>query len=324
MIAIRTESLTKYYGKNRGISKVDLSVQEGEFFGFIGPNGAGKSTTIRTLLGLISADSGTAEVLGCPVTHRPPSGKQRHGGEKLSAKKALPALLSRVGYMPSEAFFYGGMRVRDILRLSAGLRKRDCREEAESLCKRLELDPSRKAEELSLGNRKKVSIVCALQHRPDLYILDEPTSGLDPLIQREFFSLLKERNQEGTTVFFSSHVLAEVQRYCGRAAIIREGKIIACDRIDNLGHTGAKRISLQTPDNPAILKSLSGEGSDGSLQLPGIRDLQVSTEGVAFLYSGDMQSLLRTLSELPIADLTIAEPDLEEVFLHYYENRPSA
>ena len=172
MKAIKTDGLTKYYGKHRGIEGISLSVDEGDFFGFIGPNGAGKSTTIRTLMGLLSPTGGTAEIFGMDVC------------------KNKTGILSEVGYLPSEAVFYGGMRVRDILRLSADLHKKDCTEEAKRLCERLELDPSRKIDELSLGNRKKVGIVCAMQHRPRLYVLDEPTSGLDPLMQREFYSLL--------------------------------------------------------------------------------------------------------------------------------------
>ncbi len=171
MNAIEIQKLTKYYGKHRGIVDLSLSVADGEFFGFIGPNGAGKSTTIRTLLGLIHADSGSAGIFGKDIsTHK-------------------DDILSQIGYLPSEAVFYSGMRVRDVIRLSADLRKTDCQKEAHMLCDRLSLDTSKKVEELSFGNRKKVGIVCALQCRPRLCILDEPTSGLDPLMQREFFSI---------------------------------------------------------------------------------------------------------------------------------------
>ena len=205
---IRIMHLTKNYGKARGVTDLTLHVPAGSCFGFIGPNGAGKSTTIRTLLGLISPTSGSAEVLG------------------LDCVKDRPAILAQVGYMPSEAMFYPDMRVSEVIRLSAGLRKRDCREEAGALCEALELNVRKRIRELSLGNRKKVSIVCAMQHRPRLYVLDEPTSGLDPLVQRAFWSQLEERRREGATVFLSSHVLYEVQRYCDRAAIIREGRLV--------------------------------------------------------------------------------------------------
>lgn len=286
MKAIQTNSLTKYYGKSRGIIDVNLSVEEGDFYGFIGPNGAGKSTTIRTLLGLISATSGSATVFGRDIT------------------KNKQELLASIGYLPSEAMFYNGMKVRDILKLSAAMRKRDCTEEAEKLCSRLELDTSRRIEELSLGNRKKVSIVCAMQHNPGLYILDEPTSGLDPLMQREFYALLKEKNEKGATVFLSSHVLSEVQKYCRHAAVIREGRILITDSVENLSHTGAKRVTLR--------------GVSMLPELPDIRDIKRENDTVSFLYSGSPRVLLKQLSLLSFDDITIAEPDLEEVFLHYY------
>ena len=221
MYAIQTTNLTKYYGKSRGIVDLNLEVKKGEFFGFIGPNGAGKSTCIRTLLGLIQCSSGSATVLG------------------LDIQQDKTEILKRVGYMPSETRFYAGMRVKDVLKLSADLRGQNCDDEAQRLCERLQLDMNKKVEELSFGNKKKVAIVCALQHKPELLILDEPTSGLDPLMQREFFQILQERNAEGTTIFLSSHILAEVQRNCTRAGIIREGRLIACDSVEALSQTKA-------------------------------------------------------------------------------------
>lgn len=209
MEAIRTEGLTKFYGKARGVIDLDLKVEQGDFFGFIGPNGAGKSTTIRTLLGLLRPTSGRGEVLGWDIT--------RNTGE----------ILARVGYLPSETVFYPGMRVRELLRFSAGLRRQNCNREAERLCERLAMDPTRRVEELSLGNRKKVGIVCALQHKPELLILDEPTSGLDPLMQREFFTILREYHKAGTTIFLSSHVLSEIRRNCSKALVVREGRAAA-------------------------------------------------------------------------------------------------
>ena len=287
MNVIKTENLTKYYGKSRGIIELNLAVEQGEFFGFIGPNGAGKSTTIRTLLGLIAPTSGSAMIFGKDVT------------------KEKESILRDVGYLPSEALFYQGMKVKDVLKLSADLRKKDCKAEAKLLCDRLQLDTSRKIDELSFGNRKKVAIVCALQHRPGLLVLDEPTSGLDPLMQKEFFDILQERNKEGTTIFLSSHILSEIQRNCTRAAIIRDGKIIACDSVDALSKTSAKRITVH--------------GKIDLEELCGIRDRKDTEDSVSFLYSGDMNSLLRALSSGNVDDLTITEPDLEEVFLHYYE-----
>lgn len=287
MHAIEIHSLKKYYGKNRGIDEISLTVEQGEFFGFIGPNGAGKSTTIRTLLGLIRPTGGSARILG------------------LDSKEDQKKILALTGYLPSEAVFYPGMRVRDVLKLSADLRKKDCRAEAFRLCERLQLDPSRKVDELSFGNRKKAAIICALQHDPQLLILDEPTSGLDPLMQKEFFEILRERNAAGTTVFLSSHILSEIQRNCTRAAIIREGKVIACDHVEALARTSAKRVNLH---GRATLEKLSG-----------VKDLQQTEDTANFLYSGKIRDLLDVLSRGEIHDLSISEPDLEEIFLHYYE-----
>ncbi len=284
---IKTTKLTKYYGKARGILDLDLTVAQGEFFGFIGPNGAGKSTTIRTLLGLIAPTSGSAMIRGKDIT------------------KEKESILQNIGYLPSEALFYQGMKVKDVLKLSADLRKKDCTAESQMLCERLQLDTARKIDELSFGNRKKVGIVCALQHRPDLLVLDEPTGGLDPLMQKEFFDILRERNKEGATIFLSSHVLSEIQRNCTRAAIIRDGRIIACSSVDDLSKTSAKRITVHGTVN---LEHMSG-----------VRDRKDTEASVSFLYSGDMNSLIRTLSAGQVNDLTVTEPDLEEVFLHYYE-----
>lgn len=288
MHAIKTVSLTKYYGKHRGISDVSLTVDEGEFFGFIGPNGAGKSTSIRALLGLIRPSSGSAEIFGKSI----PSCKA--------------AILSEIGYLPSEAVFYAGMRVWDVIQLSAKLRKADCLAHAQKLCERLCLDTSKKIRELSFGNRKKVGIVCALQASPRLCILDEPTSGLDPFMQQEFFTILKEMHAQGMTIFLSSHILPEIQKNCTQAAIIREGRIIACGSIESLSQASAKRIHVQGNINLGMLTGCQDIHQDGS--------------GVSFLYSGDMDHLIQALSRQHITDLSICEPDLEEIFLHYYES----
>lgn len=286
MNVIETKNLTKFYGKTRGIKNLNLTVKEGEFFGFIGPNGAGKSTAIRTLMGLIAPTSGEASVLGLPL------GQCRE-------------YLRDVGYLPSEAAFYNDMKVRELISYSAKLRGIDCSSEADRLCSCLELDTSKRIDSLSLGNRKKVGIVCAMQHRPKLYIMDEPTSGLDPLMQKEFFRLLRQRQQEGATVFFSSHVLSEVQHNCTRAAIIREGSIVAEGSIDELSGTSAKRVVLHgVKEIPA--------GIDG-------RSVVSGDDSVSFLYQGDIKLLLRELSSLPVKDVNISDPELEEIFMHYYQ-----
>lgn len=287
MKIIETEHLSKYYGKIKGIDDVNLSVDAGDFYGFIGPNGAGKSTTIRTLLGFIKPTSGQALIFGKDIG------------------KFSVDIRSDVGYLPSETDFYKGMHVKDVIALSAKLRKKDCSQEAKFLCDRLSLDVEKKADQLSFGNRKKLGIVCAFQHRPSLYILDEPTSGLDPLIQREFFDLLKERNAKGATVFLSSHVLSEIQKHCRKAAIIRQGKIVASGNVESLSKANAKRVTIH--------------GASDIPSLEGIKDIQNGLDHISFLYSGELKLLLRELASLDLSDVTIAEPDLEEVFMHYYE-----
>lgn len=286
MFAIETERLTKYYGEVCGIKELDLCVKEGDFFGFIGPNGAGKSTTIRTLLGFISPSGGSARIFGKDIL--------KHRTE----------ILASIGYLPSETAFYGGMRVRDMIKLSANLRNCDCEAEAKRLCERLDLDMNRKVSDLSLGNRKKVGIVCALQHKPSLYILDEPTSGLDPLMQREFYDILGERNREGATVFLSSHILSEIARYCKSAAIIRNGELSVVGSVNNLSYTGVKRVSLR--------------GAVSVPEIAGARDIRQENDTVNFLYSGSAQELISELTKLKFDDISITDPDPDEVFLHYY------
>ena len=284
--AITIKSLTKTYGKNRGIEDVSFEVQRGEIFGFLGPNGAGKSTTIRCLLGLIRPTGGSAEILGCDFV------------------KGHRDIMKRIGYMPSETQFYPSMKVSEVIRFAADVRGVDCREEAAKLCERLKVDTKKRIEELSLGNRKKVGIVCAMQHRPELFIFDEPTSGLDPLIQAEFFELVREYNAQGATCFLSSHVLSEIRKYCGKAAIIREGRLIACDTIDHLAHTGAKFIRAEGVRD---------------LRLDGMSKVVQTDGGMEFVYSGSMNDLLKALSAHDVQDLSIEEPSLEDVFMQYYD-----
>lgn len=271
-LAISICNLTKNYGKHRGVSNLSLQVEQGDIFGFLGPNGAGKSTTIRCLLGLIQFQEGSAEILGMDVKSR------KHD------------ILKEIGYMPSEAMFYPSMRVRDVIRFAADMRKADCREEAEMLCERFKVDQNKKIEELSLGNRKKVSIVCAMQHKPKLFIFDEPTSGLDPLMQSEFFKLVLEYNRQGITCFLSSHVLSEIKKYCRHAAIIREGNVICTDTVENLTKTSAKRIRMI---------------KDGEEQ--------------EFVYKGNLNELFAGFVGHDIEDIVIEEPELDEIFMHYYK-----
>ena len=268
-------NLTKNYGKHRGIEGVSFQVEKGEIFGFLGPNGAGKSTTIRAILGLIRCREGKIRVCG------------------YDAVKNREEVLRRIGYMPSEAWFYPGMTIREILKIAAGVRGVDCIQEAEKLCDRLQLDDRRKISELSLGNRKKVSIVCAMQHHPELFIFDEPTSGLDPLMQNQFFMLIKEYVEQGATCMLSTHVLSEVQNHCSRVAIMKEGKLIVTDTVEHLLASKTKRIRM-------------------------VRD----GEKLDFLYQDDLNRLCRELEGHDITDILIEEPSIEEVFMHYYEKEP--
>ncbi len=292
MKIIQTQNLTKSYGQTRGIIDMNLSVESGDIFGFIGPNGAGKSTTIRTLLGLISLTSGNARIFDKDIV-----------SDHID-------ILSHIGYMPSEAMFYHGMRVDEVLRMSASLRGKKCQTETSRLCERFGLDTKKKVEELSLGNRKKVSIVCAFMHKPDLYILDEPTSGLDPLMQKAFFELIHERNKQGATIFLSSHVLAEIQHHCKNAAIIREGRLIACDSVEKLTNTKARRITLH--------------GVSSLPHLENMKNITCTKNSVSFLYDGNIKVLISELNNLPITDMTVTEPELEEIFLHYYTKEADA
>lgn len=265
-------NLTKNYGKHRGIEGVSFQVEKGEIFGFLGPNGAGKSTTIRSILGLIHCKEGSIRVCG------------------QDAIKNREKVLRHIGYIPSEAWFYQGMTIREILKIAADVRKMDCTQEAEKLCERLQLDTRRKISELSLGNRKKVSIVCAMQHQPELFIFDEPTSGLDPLMQNRFFSLIKEYVEQGATCMLSTHVLSEVRNYCDRVAIMKEGKLIVTDTVEHLLASRTKRIKM-------------------------VRD----GEKLDYLYQDDLNLLYRELEGHDITDIFIEEPSIEEVFMHYYE-----
>ncbi|BCN30188.1 ABC transporter ATP-binding protein [Anaeromicropila herbilytica] len=285
--AIEIENLVKTYKKARGVSGISLNVEKGDFYGFIGPNGAGKSTTIRSMLGLIQKNSGTIRIFNKNIE-----------SEKVE-------ILRNIGYMPSEAMFYPRMRVSEVIQMAANAYRMDCSEKASELCERLKVDVNKRIEELSLGNRKKISIVCAMQHKPDLYIFDEPTSGLDPLMQKEFFSLLSEVNKSGATIFLSSHVLSEIQNYCNHAAIIKEGKLIAMDSVSNLTKTNTKKV---------IVKGIHEEPS-----IPGIKMLHSENDTVHFMYQGSIKLLLTTLSNMEITDVIIEEPSLDETFMHYYE-----
>ena len=290
MSIIQTDQLTKYYGKARGIIDVSLQVEEGEIFGFIGPNGAGKSTTIRLLLGLIFPTSGRATIFGKDVI------------------KDGPEIRQDIGYLPSEVFYYERMKVIDLLKYSASFYRNASEERMYELAEIMELDLNRRIEDLSYGNKKKVGIVQGLLHRPRLLLLDEPTLGLDPLMQRKFFDLIREENARGATVFFSSHILGEVQRLCNRVGIIKEGRIIEVSDIRTLQQNNYKRIYVAADVIP-----------DDYFDLPGVTNLEQTNGGVRFFYKGDIDAIVARISALDLIDVTIEEPTLEEIFMHYYE-----
>jgi ABC-2 type transport system ATP-binding protein len=290
MSIIEVTNLTKYYGKSRGIVDVSFSEEEGEIFGFIGPNGAGKSTTIRLLLSLIHPTSGSARVLGKDVA--------THGTE----------IRRDIGYLPSEVFYYQGMKVIDLLKYSASFYGKDCTERMHELSDLMELELNRRISDLSYGNKKKVGIVQGLLHSPKLLLLDEPTAGLDPLMQRKFFDLVRAENARGVTVFFSSHILGEVQRLCTRVGIIREGKIVEISDIRTLQQNNYKKVNV------------TAEGlSPATFDLPGVTNIQAENGTLHFFFKGDINTVMQKLGSLQLTDVTIEEPTLEEIFMHYYE-----
>jgi ABC-2 type transport system ATP-binding protein len=289
---IEVNHLTKYYGRARarGIVDVSFNVEEGEIFGFIGPNGAGKSTTIRLLLSLIYPSSGEAKIFGKDCI------------------EFGPELRQEIGYLPSEVFYYEGMKVIDLLKYSASFYEKDATRRIHELAELMELDLKRKIDDLSFGNRKKVGIVQGLLHQPKLIVLDEPTSGLDPLMQQKFFNLIREENARGATVFFSSHILGEVQRLCNRVAIIKEGGII-----------NIQDMRTMQQDNYKKIKIIADGLETAPFAVEGVNNLTQSNGALSFLYKGDINRIIRLIGASEITDLTIEEPTLEEIFMHYYE-----
>jgi len=290
MNVIEFNKLTKYYGKAKGCENIDFNVKEGEIFGFIGPNGAGKSTTIRCMLSLIYPTSGSVSIFG------------------KDAIKYGPEVRENIGYLPSEIFYYDKMKVKDLLNYSASFYKKDCSARIKELAEIMELDLTRKIEDLSLGNKKKVGIVQGLLHSPKLIILDEPTSGLDPLMQQKFFNLIRKENKNGATVLFSSHILSEVQQLCNRVAIIKDGEILSIQDIKSIKHDNYKRFTFRG-------KSLD----NGKFDIDGVSQLKEREDKVTFLYKGDVNKIVKIISSLKLTDITIEEPTLEEIFMHYYE-----
>jgi ABC-2 type transport system ATP-binding protein len=286
--------LSKFYGKARGIEHLNLEINEGEIFGFIGPNGAGKSTTIRILMNMIFPTGGSARIMGMDVIRE--------------TKK----IKSLVGYIPSDANAYSAMDVHEFLTYCIRFYQVENGEKRiTELSELFELDLNRKIDELSLGNRKKVSIVQSLMHSPKLLILDEPTTGLDPLMQSVFFELLRSENKRGMTIFFSSHILSEVQMFCKRVAIIKEGKIIQIEDIDTLRKKQLKKVSIEFSDH--LFKE--------NLNIPGVEKVITGPDNIiSFMYSGTLNDLVGFLSGKKLINLMIEEPSLDEIFMHYYKN----
>lgn len=282
--------LTKNYGKFRGIENLTFTVKQGEIFGFIGPNGAGKSTTIRTLMGLLKPSGGNASIFG------------------LDCSQNASGIAKDTGYLPSENCYYNNLKVKEILQYTAELYGLRDNGRMIELAERLDLDLSRRIGDLSMGNKKKVGIVSALLPQPKLLILDEPTSGLDPLIQQIFYDILREENQKGATIFFSSHVLGEVQRLCGRVAILREGRLVNIQSMKELRERGYKKITL-TAKAPI---------PENFFAIPGAANVRQESSSASLMFNGSVASIMDRLHRLELEDILIEEPSLEEIFLHYY------
>ena len=295
---LETKNLTKYYGKERGIVDVSMSIEPGEIYGFIGPNGAGKSTTIRTILGLLRPNGGSVFLFG------------------QDAIKNGPSLRQKVGYLPSEIFYYDNLTAKELLIYSASfykINKKVAEAKIKSLADRLQLDIDKKIDSLSFGNKKKVGVIQALIHSPDLIILDEPTSGLDPLMQQQFYDILLEENDRGASILLSSHNLPEIQKISHRVAIIKEGKIVRIDTVDKLIGNNYKKVSLE------LNKSVEKNFANSSIFITNF--ISNGKNDVSFLWSGTANDLAKMLAGMQLKNLSIEDPDLEEVFLHYYTER---
>jgi ABC-2 type transport system ATP-binding protein len=288
---IQTEKLTKSYGSHRGIIDVDLQVDQGEVFGFLGPNGAGKTTTIRTMLDLIRPTSGRALVFGIESSADP------------------VAIHRRVGYIPGEFALYDRLTGGQTLEYFANLRGGVDAAYQRSLIERFEFDPTRRFREYSKGNKQKVGVIIALQHRPELLILDEPTSGLDPLVQQTFFATLRETVQSGATVFLSTHILSEVEKSADRVAIIREGRIVKTDTVEGLRDLAHHQVEL---------RFAGPVPADEFEALPGVSDLVADEHVLRMRVAGAITPVVRAAARYELLDFVSREPSLEETFLAQY------
>lgn len=291
MNAIEIKNLTKVYGKNRGIQDINISVKEGEIYGFIGPNGAGKSTTIKTLLNFIYSTSGEALIFG------------------MDSVKESEKIKEYIGYVPSEVRYYDDVKVKDIIKYAQSFYPKSNKEYVDRICNELELDMNKKMGELSLGNKKKVAIAQSLINNPKLLILDEPTNGLDPLMQKKLFNILIEEKEKWNTVFLSSHNLVEVQNLCDRVCVIKEGKIVDIIEIEKSKTELKLKVTLSSSDiTDDIVLNLSDKILDKNGKL------------YTFIYSKNIDSLVKELANYKIDELLIEKENLEDAFLNYYEN----
>jgi ABC-2 type transport system ATP-binding protein len=290
-VVIRTENLTKFYGSHRGIIEVNLAVNRGEIFGYLGPNGAGKTTTLRILMGYMQPNSGTASVLN--------SDPQANGHD----------VLKHVGYLPGELSLYEELTIQEFCQYFSHLRGGVSWSCVEELAERLQCDLRQRIKTLSQGNKQKVGLMQALMHQPDLLILDEPTNGLDPLIRHEFFKIITEFRKEGKTVLLSSHVLSEVERVCDRACIIRNGKIIAVEKISQMQLQSIHDVEIH------FLESFQVQKFE---KLPNVRSVSVVNQVLKCRIMGDMDQLIKLAAQYRIRSLNCHQPSLEEIFLDYY------
>ena len=291
MNAIETRGLTKDYGMGRGILDLDLSVSDGEVFGFLGPNGAGKTTTIRLLMGMIQPTRGSGSVFG------------------LDAQRQSVDVKRIVGYCPGELPQFGGWRGDEVVAYLAGLRGSGSDVDVEPIAKRLDLDLSRKYREYSHGNKQKLALVLAFMHRPRLLILDEPTSGLDPLHQQAFYELVRDARGRGATIFLSSHVLSEVEHVCDRVGIVREARLVKVGPIDELTGMRSHRVEIEFADDPPVERLRA---------ITGLEQLTVSDHRISGMLRGGFDPLMAALAGRRIVSFTSREPTLEEIFLSYY------
>lgn len=294
MKAVEVKALTKRYGSARGVEDLSFSIEKGEIFGYLGPNGSGKTTTIRCLMGLLRPTSGECRILGRRVV---PGKATEH---------------KHIGYLPGEFRAWPGLTPRKLLSLLAGLGNGDeIDERQEELAERLDLDLDRKMRALSKGNRQKVGIIYAFQHRPVVLILDEPTIGLDPLIRQIVLDLIRETAQSGATILLSSHDLSEVAAVCGRAAILREGHLVELSPVSKIVQQGQRRIKIWFIEGTQVPELLED-------QLPGVRIIQQNTNSLHISYQGTVDALLKWLAQFPVDRIATTETSLEEAFIHYY------